>query len=232
MAQNDLKIAYIEALNGKMKGKPIKVLFNPAEYSIEKSNQYQSTNIPGLATPVSQFVSGNADTLTMELFFDTYSPSSRQGSVQAREDVRKYTGQLAALLDIDPGLHAPPICQFIWGGPIGSPEGLQFKAIIEKLSQKFTMFLEDGRPVRATLNVTFKEYKTVADQLKEVGRESSDKSKIHEFKEGDSLWLIAFEEYNDARQWRDIARANKIVNPLELTPGQEIIIPPLPRIAI
>jgi hypothetical protein len=227
MALNDLKIAYIEALEGRLKGQLIEVLFNPAEYSIEKSNQYQSTNIPGLATPVSQFVSGNADTLTMELFFDTYSPSSRHRSVQPREDVRNYTRRLADLLNIDPGLHAPPVCQFVWGMPLGSPEGIQFKAIIERLTQKFTMFLEDGTPVRATLNVTFKEYKTVAEQLKEVGRESSDKTKRHRLVEGDSLWRLAAVEYGDPRLWREIARENDIVNPLALVPGTELVIPAL-----
>jgi hypothetical protein len=227
MALNDLKIAYIEALEGRLKGQLIEVLFNPAEYSIEKSNQYQSTNIPGLATPVSQFVSGNADTLTMELFFDTYAPSSRHRSVQPREDVRNYTRRLADLLNIDPGLHAPPVCQFVWGAPLGSPEGIQFKAIIERLTQKFTMFLEDGTPVRATLNVTFKEYKTVAEQLKEVGRESSDKTKRHTVKEGDSLWMLAAVEYGDPRLWREIARENDIVNPLALVPGTELVIPAL-----
>jgi contractile injection system tube protein len=227
MALNNLKTAYIEALEGKLQGQPIEVLFNPAEYSIEKSNQYQSTNIPGLATPVSQFVSGNADTLTMELFFDTYSPSSRHRAVQPHEDVRKYTRRLADLLNIDPALHAPPVCQFVWGPPLGSPEGIQFKAIIERLTQKFTMFLDDGTPVRATLNVTFKEYKTVAEQLKEVGRESSDRTKRRIVKEGDSLWMFAAEEYGDARLWREIARENRLMNPLELIPGTELVIPAL-----
>jgi hypothetical protein len=239
MAVNDLKTAYIEATEGRLQGKPITVLFNPAEYSIEKSNQYQSNNIPGLATPVSQFVSGNADTLTMDLFFDTYAPSSRHRSpanedspasprsIQPREDVRNYTRQLADLLNVDPTLHAPPVCQFIWGPPLGSPGGIQFKAIIERLTQKFTMFLEDGTPVRATLNVTFKEYKTVAEQLKEIGRESSDRTKRRIVKEGDSLWMFAAEEYGDPRLWREIARENGIMNPLALVPGTELIIPAL-----
>jgi len=51
MAKSDLKMAYIQAINGRNKNKPIEVLFNPAEYTIEKGNKYQSTPIPGLATP-------------------------------------------------------------------------------------------------------------------------------------------------------------------------------------
>src|SRR5438094_4392603 len=187
MANNNLKVALIRPLNRRFQGQQIEVLFNPTEYSMEKSNTYQSTSLPGLATPVTQFVAGNADTLNMELFFDTYTKSSRHPSVTIREDVRNYTRKIAALLDIDPQLHAPPICEFTWGPPMGSPDGIQFTGIIEKLSQKFTFFLDDGTPVRATLNVSFKEYKTVQQQLQEIGRQSADRTKRMVFREGDSL---------------------------------------------
>ncbi len=137
----ELVKAYIEPLNGSSTDK-IEVLFNPAEYSIEKSNQFQSTPIVGLATPLTQFISGNARTLTMDLFFDTYEKGT---------DVRDHTKKVFSLLEIDSELHAPPLCQFVWGSIV-------LKATIEKISSKFTMFLGDGTPVRATLNVTFKEY--------------------------------------------------------------------------
>lgn len=228
MASKDLKVAFIRPLNGRFQGQPIEVLFNPAEYSLEKGNTYQSTTLPGLATPVTQFVAGNADTLTMELFFDTYTKSSRHAGVKAREDVRTHTKKIAALLDMDPQLHAPPICEFTWGPPIGSPDGLQFTGIIEKLSQKFTFFLDDGTPVRATLNVTFKEYKTVQQQLQEIGRESADRTKRVVFRQGDSLWLLASKEYNDPVAWRVIADHNRLENPRRVPSGTELAVPPLP----
>jgi hypothetical protein len=225
----DLKIAYVEPINGSRKNERIEVLFNPAEYSIEKGNTFQSISLPGLSAPVSQFVTGNADTLTMELFFDTYTRSLlRHPAVGLREDVRKYTRKLTSLLDIDPELHAPPIVQFVWGPPIGSPEGLQFTAIIEKISQKFTFFLDDGTPVRATVNVTFKEYKTIEQQLQEIKRQSPDRTKRVVFAEGDSLWTYAFEEYNDPGLWRVIAEHNRIENPRLIDPGTELEVPPLP----
>lgn len=223
MGSRDLKIAYIQAINGRHQGKKIKVLFNPAEYTLEKGNKYQNTPLPGTATPVHQFVHGNSDSLTMELFFDTYAKSSKQSHVDQGEDVRKYTGQLAALMDVDPTLHAPPICQFHWGDVI-------IKGVIERLTQKFTMFRSDGKPVRATLNVTFKEYKTVTDQLKEIGRESADRTKTRVIKEGDSLWVIAALEYGDPSLWHYIAKKNKIDNPRILEIGREILLPPLEQL--
>jgi len=224
MSDSDLKIAYIQAINGQNKNKPIKVLFNPAEYTIEKGNTYQNTPMPGTATPVHQFVHGNSDSLTLELFFDTYAKSSKQSHVKQGEDVRKYTDKLAALMDMDPDLHAAPVCQFHWGNKV------VIKGVIERLTQKFTMFQSDGIPVRATLNVTFKEYKTVAEQLKEIGRKSADRTKVKIIKEGDSLWVIAALEYGDPGLWPYIAAKNKIDNPRILEIGREILLPPLEQL--
>ena len=201
--------AFIMPINGKLSGKSIEVLFNPNEYSLEKSNQFQRTAVPGIQTPATQFVSGNTRTLTMDLFFDSYEKG---------EDVRNYTSPITSLLDIDSHLHAPPICKFCWGS-------LNFKATLEQVSQKFTLFLESGIPVRATLSVTFKEYKTLREQLKKVKKESRDRTKTITVKQGDSLCLIANQEYEDSRLWRPIADANNIDNPHTLVVGQELIVP-------
>jgi nucleoid-associated protein YgaU len=206
------EVAYIEPLiDGP--AERIKVTFNPAEYSLQKGNQFSSTPLPGLSNPVVSFVNGDADVLTMELFFDTYTD---KGS----SDVREETGKIAALLDIHPKLHAPPPVRFVWGG-------LRFKAVIERLSQRFTMFREDGVPVRATLNVTFKEYKTIDEQLNPRPNQSSDWTKRRIIVEFDRLCLIAAAEYEDPAVWRVIADANEIENPRLLQPGVEIQLPPL-----
>ena len=227
MSTKNLKTAYICPVNGQHKGTRFEVLFNPAEYSIEKGNTFQSTSLPGLATPVTQFVTGNADTLSMELYFDTYAKSSRHPNVVQREDVRNYTRKIANLMEIDPTLHAPPIVEFTWGPPLGTPEGIQFQGILEKVSQKFTFFLDDGTPVRATLSVSFKEYKTVKQQLDEMKYQSADRTKRREVKDGEALWLFAAAEYGDPEKWRVIADHNQIENPRIVVPGTQLELPPL-----
>ena len=46
-------------------------LFNPTEFTVEKSNQFAEINIPGLDSSLFQFVRGGARTLTMDLLFDS-----------------------------------------------------------------------------------------------------------------------------------------------------------------
>lgn len=200
-------------------------LFNPNELTIERTNQFAEVSTPGLPSSTFRFVKGGARTLTMDLFFDTYE----QG-----KDVREYTDKITGwdlgssenrssakgLMDIDSELHAPPICLFVWGA-------FTFSCIIERVTKKFTMFLPDGVPVRATLNVTLKEYKTVETQLKETSFHSPDRTKTWQVKQGDTLWLIATKMYGDPARWRRIAEENKIVDPRFLTPGTSLVIPPL-----
>ena len=41
-----LEKAFIQPINGKSGGRNIAVLFNPTEYSLETSNQFQRTAVP------------------------------------------------------------------------------------------------------------------------------------------------------------------------------------------
>jgi len=210
------------------KDKPLSVvpcLFNPKELSVEKSNQYAEVNIPGLASPVFQFVRGNARSVTMDLFFDTYEEGSdvriftdRITGWDAGSMFSSLPGSAKGLMDIDSELHAPPVCLFIWGAFV-------FQCIIERVSKRFTMFLPLGIPVRATLSVTLKEYREVDIQVKELGLHSPDQTKSWTVKQGDSLWSIAVQEYGDPADWTLIAGANGIDNPRVITPGTELVIP-------
>jgi hypothetical protein len=209
---SNLKKALIHVLDGKGKKKDeVTVLFNPTEYSMEKSNEFANINIPGLDSPLLQFVKGGLETLSMDLFFDTYEEKDK--------DVRKHTDKITTLLKIDEDLHAPPILRFIWGKLI-------FTAVLTRVTRKFTMFLSEGTPVRATLTVSFSEY-TTEFKKKETARSSSDRTKYYVLEQGDSLWLLADKEYGDPGLWRPIAEANRIDKPRKLKPGTEIVIPPL-----
>jgi nucleoid-associated protein YgaU len=89
------------------------------------------------------------------------------------------------------------------------------------------LFLEDGRPVRARVTLTWKEYIPVEIQVRSAPRASPDKRKTHTFCEGDSLWKIAYDAYGDPRYWKFISHANGIDDPLRIEPGRPIAIPAL-----
>ncbi len=208
-----LEKATITILAGRRANEKLEVLFNPAEYSHEISNNFQETSLPGLGNPIVQFVNGQSQNLTMELFFDTWTNG-------AGEDVSELTGKFAETLAIDADLHAPPPVEFTWGS-------FSFKAVVQSLSQRFTMFNADGKPVRATLNVSFKQYRPLSEQLNDPRLNSADKTKRRVLTADDSLWAMAAREYAHPREWRRIARKNRIDNPRLLEAGAVLILPPL-----
>jgi hypothetical protein len=209
----ELAKATVTPLDGRDANREIPVLFNPTEYNVEYSASFQETAAPGLSNPILQFVNGNAQVLSMELFFDTWT-SGTPGSVVER------TRPLTDLLSIDGHLHAPPRVRFAWGT-------FRFVAVVERISQRFTMFKSDGTPVRATLSVTFKQYRPLAEQLREPRRNSADKTKRRVLESHDSVWLMAAREYGEPRFWRLIARANDIDDPRRIEPGRVLVLPPL-----
>lgn len=222
MSRAQLKKATITVLDGADKGKVISVLFNPTEYSLERSNSYKGTPVPGLGTPLMQFVNGESDSLSMDLFLDDYTDPKGPTSLQQKEDdpLIKRLNALSKLMEIDRDLHAPSPVRFNWGP-------LEFSAIIEKLGRKVTMFHPDGTPARATISISFKEYRTLRQQLEDPRRESADKTKRRVVVSKERLWFIAAREYDDATEWTRIAIANDLDDPREIESGDWLLIPPI-----
>jgi len=200
----------------------IPVQFNPSEYTLAKGAQIAEIAIPGIDSPILQFVRGQNEKLTLELFFDTTEFGMGEFPVV---DVRLLTEPVYQLVKIQGKTHAPPRVRFVWG------LGLSFRAIVESIQQKFTVFNPLGIPLRATLTVTFREYKTLEEQLSELNLQSSDHSKQRLVQTGDTLSRIAFDEYGDSSKWRFIAeaKANADVasNPRRLRPGTLLLVPAL-----
>jgi hypothetical protein len=201
----------------------IKVMFNPEEYTVNKDMNYAQTGVPGLRAPILQFVHGNMGTLEMELFLDTYE-EHREGSLSlngAGEDVRHLTRKITDLMTIDATTHAPPVLLFTWAS-------LSFRCVLARVSQRFIMFLPNGTPVRARLQVTFNEFDNVELEAKEIKRETADFSKLYVVGQGETLSAIAGRIYGNPALWRPLAIRNDIDNPRALLVGLRLLVPQLP----
>ncbi|MFC5475560.1 peptidoglycan-binding protein LysM [Paraherbaspirillum soli] len=179
-------------------GEEIPVMYNPTELSLNKT-----VMLKGHGSQI-QFQRVVDDDLTLSLFFDTY---------EQQTDVRAKTNKIVALTQPTVG-HAerrePPVLVFTWAGPL-------FVGMITKLDQKFTMFLSSGIPVRAELSVTFKAVLTAEEDQRAQGKFNC--RQLWQVKENDRLYLIAQQALGDPNQWRLIAAANQIDDPLNF-PGR------------
>jgi nucleoid-associated protein YgaU len=195
------------------------VMFNPDELSFSKSANWASKEAKGRDVPELQFTKGEPRTLTIKLFFDTYDTPDPQ-----KDDVRKFTDRVLHLTTVEKhgDTHRPPVLKLSWGGT------REFKCVLERLEQKYTLFMEDGTPVRATLTCTFKEWRTNTEDQRIQATMSADIAKSRVVRRGDTLSGLAADEYLDPGLWRPIAVANHIDDPLRLLPGSRVVVPKLP----
>ncbi|MBD2503806.1 CIS tube protein [Anabaena azotica] len=209
---------------------PIFVLFNPESYTISKSVTWSPPQTSGGSAnthsksnaPVISFGGGDSRQLTLELFFDVTSPINRVSKTIIIKDVREETNKIATLTLIEPNEDQPRVCEISWGQAPANSD-FPFLGVITSLTQRFTQFSRDGRPVRANLSVTFKEFlDPKLDKLR-----TNPQLIIRVLKGGDSLSSIAAEVYRNPKNWRIIAQANNIDDPRRLSVGRSLTIPKL-----
>jgi hypothetical protein len=199
-------------------GNKIEVTFNPTEYSINKSNSFAESKIPGLISPIIQFNQGNTRTLKVDLLLDTQDSEELE-----KEDVRdKYIGPLEKLLALDSELHAPPPCKVLWGS-------LEFVGLLESMDKTYILFTNEGIPVRAKVKLSFKEFVPLGLQVRNPPLNSPDRRKLFKMIQGDSIWHMAYKAYGDPGLWRIIANANNIDDPANIEMGKDMIIPVLKK---
>jgi hypothetical protein len=204
----------------------VKVQFNPTEYGLDRGAFFAELQVPGLRTPLLQFVRGEAQTLSLELFLDGTDKrgalakaaalvgSSPDDSVEGRlKELRKF-------VEIDKDLHAPPVCQFEWGK-------LSFVGVVTSFKEKYTLFDERGNALRARVTLALRSYEAVEVQLREMKKQSPDRTRVRVLREGETLAAVSAEAYGDPRLWRVIAEANGIDRPRFVRPGTALTVPAL-----
>ena len=194
----------------------LEVMFNPTEYSLSKTNNWTKVPIRESDVPRSDFSGGDPTQLKLKLFVDTYERGA---------DARTYVNQIVKLTEIaqqSDGFR-PPRVMFSWG-PVFS-----FASVIISLSYQYTMFRDDGTPVRATMDITFRECEKTGGKR---GQESPPTGfpgyKVYIVKPGDTVSSIASREYGDPKEWRFIADTNNLEDAKELRIGRTLIIEELP----
>jgi len=189
----------------------VEVTFNPSDYEIDSNIHYTELNAPGLQLPILQFVRGETQQLQIELFLDG---TNKRSGIEA--DLKK----LRDFITIKGDAHTPPICQFEWGD-----KDFYFRGVVTSLRERFQMFAEDGKVLRARVAMTLKKYKTADEQLRDIKKSSPDRTHVRVMRENETLAQIAYEAYGDPRLWKVIAEANDIDRPRFVPPGTPLKVP-------
>jgi nucleoid-associated protein YgaU len=208
------------------------VQFNPNTLAFDKKPKVADINIPGLDAPLKQFVRGETETLSVELFFDTTEGGTGAGATS----VTTLTDAFYGLVKIDPKTHAPPICSFLWGSKFpgdslpdryGNQRRTEFKGVVTDVKQDFKLFSPEGTPLRAVLTVAIDEYRPLHDQINQLNLQSPDHRRVHVLERDETLALVSYIHLDNAAEWRHIADENEIDDPRRLEPGLALSVPPI-----
>ncbi|HSL59066.1 MAG TPA: LysM peptidoglycan-binding domain-containing protein [Acidimicrobiales bacterium] len=202
-------------------GDAIPCRFNPTSFSMSASNTWAPRGGPG-RTPGLIFTGGGSGTMSLDLFLDT---------TDTGRPVTDHTQRLLHLMEIDTSIEGydetkmngrPPWVEFHWG------DFHSFKAVITSVTLNYTYFSSDGVPLRATAGLQLTQYEHPEDLPPQNPTSGTPKPhRVHRVTKGETLDRIAAQHYGDPTQWRRIAAANTIHDPLELRPGSLITIPRL-----
>jgi hypothetical protein len=138
----------------------VEAQFNPKELQVDKTVPWQKksqANQAGQTGIQLEFTGAEGRSMTLELLFDGF---------EAKRSVTKQVNDLnwmASVLDpkaADESQRRPHLCVVTWGTMF--PSAQKFKCVIESLSVKYTMFSDQGVPLRATCTVKLKEADTVS----------------------------------------------------------------------
>ncbi|MBI4494445.1 MAG: LysM peptidoglycan-binding domain-containing protein [Chloroflexi bacterium] len=202
--------------NADTKSEVVTCHFNPDELSLSKTNQWNQKQVAGSNLPDVTFGGEGPQQLQMKLVFDSY---------EKRSDVRDATGKLLKLMQAPDGKNdsRPPHVEFGWG------QFRSFRAVLTQFSQTFTLFLENGTPVRANVQVTLQEVPKGTSANRERGQNPTSVAigarRVRVVQPGDTLDLLAAQELGDPTAWRVLAEANQLDDPRRLQPGQMLLIP-------
>jgi nucleoid-associated protein YgaU len=193
--------------------------YNPEQYTIEKTAEWTRPRSPGAeSTPNPDYTSTNPSRLTMEIFFDAFEELLGDVSVDV-ETLFSWTRPTP--VSRMTGSPEPPLLMFQWGVNAALAT---FRGFLKSVSARYTMFGQDGTPVRATCNITLEEVPI------EVGRQNPTSGtrpgmRVHTLTEGETLHSVAWAEYRHARYWRGLAAFNDIDDPMRVPSGTTILLP-------
>jgi nucleoid-associated protein YgaU len=209
------------AKNGKISvdsARPVfEALINPSGYGHDYTIKYAKNQALGQAGNEAKFHASQPEKLSLkELILDGTgvipgtTKTVKQQVESLRDAVYTYVGSK----------HEAPIVQVVWGSLIfyGRAEGLKFD---------YTLFKPNGEPLRAKISLTFVEYISAAEIVKEEGRNSPDLTHLVVVKAGDTLPLLCDRIYRDSGYYLEVARINGLSSVRQLQPGISLRFPPL-----
>ena len=150
MAPNETPVQKLSIYSVEGTRVVVTAMYNPKEIQIDKSVPWTRSRQSKGDLPSLEFSSADGRVMSFELMFDGFETGTNVHTAFVDNLVK------LALVQDPSGAEEkkrPPKVGVKWG----SGKLPEFEGVIESVSTKYTMFLPDGTPVRATCHVTIRE---------------------------------------------------------------------------
>ncbi|MFH5833421.1 LysM peptidoglycan-binding domain-containing protein [Halalkalibaculum sp. DA3122] len=192
------------------------VTYNPQEYSVKYEIESDSSQGIGTTGTAHTFKKIRPQDLTLDFTLDGTGVTTGE-KVDVPDKIREF---LTVTYEFKGDEHRPRYLMVLWGTLI-------FKCILKSSSVKYTMFSNDGKPLRAKINATFNGF--IEDNLRAAKEDKSSPDLTHHrvVNDGDSLPLMCYRIYGDSRYYLKVAEKNNLQNFRKLESGTILSFPPL-----
>jgi hypothetical protein len=201
-------------------GQPFVAMMNPETYAIDKKMEFNLKQGHGTSGHQPKFELKLPEEMSFEFLFDNTGIIDGQPSTDLMQKIEDFS---ELLMGYDGDTHEPKFFKLVWGT-------LLFKGRCTALNIAYKLFNPDGAPIRAICKVTFKEMKEEKLRVAQEDNKSPDLTHYRIVKKGDTLPMMCFLIYGDARYYLEVARANKLINFRKLNIGDELFFPPFAKI--
>jgi hypothetical protein len=138
---------------------------------------------------------------------------------EVMEEIKKFD---RLVYDYYGKIHRPRELLLVWGS-------LVLPCVLTSVAYRYTLFKEDGTPLRAVAKCSFCESIPAAEAARKDNRTSPDLTHLRDVQDGDTLPLLAYDVYGDGRFYLEVARVNKLVNFRSLRSSTRLSFPPLDK---
>jgi hypothetical protein len=206
------------ALNNKV-GNTYTAMINPETYTTEYKIEYNAAQGQGQSAGQARFTRKPPEEMSFEFLFDNTGIIDHNPRTDLTDELDTFR---ELLVGYHGETHEPKHFKLAWGT-------LLFKGRCASLLINYKLFNSDGAPIRATCKVTFKGSIEESLRVAQENNQSPDLTHYRVVKKGDTLPLMCYRIYGDARYYLQVAKVNKLNTVTKLVIGDQLFFPPIAK---
>jgi len=201
-----------------------KAMYNPTSMKQSHTIKWIKTMGKGEPTPTVKYDHTEHPNLELDLILDG-TGVEQMGVLNLFGTTKTVKERVSDFLDTtydyQGKIHQPHYLKVKWGLPE------EFECRLSSFDIIYTSFDRDGTPLRAELKVSLIGDEDLERGLKKADPQSSDLTHSRTLRAGDTLPLLTREIYGSSTYYLDVARFNNMNAFRSVTPGQQVLFPPL-----